>query len=172
MLFRSFFARTPDLRRLLLSQDVIYVGGGNTKSMLAVWRDWDLPRLLRQAWRQGIVLTGVSAGAICWFTRGITDSWADHLQVLPCLDFLPGTACPHYDGEADRRPSVHRFVTDRAVASVLALDDGAAAHFTGRRLTRIVASRQKAAGYDVRLRRGTVVETPYPVERLPRRRVR
>lgn len=167
-----FFARTPDLRRLLLAQDVIYVGGGNTKSMLAVWRDWDLPAILRLAWRRGVILTGVSAGAICWFSQGITDSWADELRVLPCLGMLPGTACPHYDGEADRRPSVHRFVARKTVARVLALDDGAAAHFTGRTLTRVVASRPGANGYDVRLRGGTVVDIPHPVVRLPRRKVR
>jgi dipeptidase E len=168
----GFFARTPDVRQRLLSQDVIYVGGGNTKSMLAVWREWDLPRILREAWRRGIILTGVSAGAICWFTHGITDSWADELRVLPCLGLLPGTGCPHYDGEADRRPSVHRFVTKQTVARVLALDDGAAAHFTGRVLTRVVASGPRATGYDVRLQRGRLTETPYPAVRLARRAVR
>jgi peptidase E len=85
-----FFARTPDLRAVLLNQDVIYVGGGNTKSMLAVWRDWGLPRILAEAWRRGIVLTGVSAGAICWFDVGVTDSWADRLAPLDCLGMLPG----------------------------------------------------------------------------------
>jgi dipeptidase E len=91
------FARTPDLKEVLLAQDMICVGGGNTKSLLAVWREWQLPALLRRAWLSGIVLAGVSAGAICWFEFGVTDSWANRLAGLPCLSFLPGTCCPHYD---------------------------------------------------------------------------
>src|SRR4051812_6464425 len=95
----KFFDRTPNLAALLAAQDVIYVGGGNTKSMLAVWHEWDFPRLLRRAWQSGTVLAGVSAGAICWFETGITDSWEGHLAPLPCLGWLPETCCPHYDGE-------------------------------------------------------------------------
>jgi dipeptidase E len=83
------FRRTPVLKQVLLTQDVIYVGGGNTKSMLAVWREWDVPRLLRRAWGMGIVLTGISAGAICWFRTGVTDSAAVGLSGLPCLGFFP-----------------------------------------------------------------------------------
>jgi dipeptidase E len=96
----TFFKRTPELRSFLLNQDVIYVGGGNTKSLLAVWRDWGVTEILREAWESGIVLTGVSAGAICWFEQGLTDSFSDGLRPLDCLGFLPGSCCPHYDGEA------------------------------------------------------------------------
>jgi peptidase E len=161
------FERTPDLRKLLLAQDVIYVGGGNTKSMLAVWRDWQIPRILRQAWQSGTVMAGVSAGAICWFEMGVTDSWAGHLAPLPCLGWLPNTCCPHYDGEKDRRPSVHSLVSKGRVPETLALDDGAAAHFVGRKLLRVVSVRESAGAYRVqRLGRG-FVETPLPVTRLP-----
>jgi peptidase E len=145
-----FFRRTPELRKMLLAQDIVYVGGGNTKSMLAVWRDWGFPEILREAWQAGTILCGTSAGAICWFETGITDSWADALYALPCLGFLPGACCPHYDGEKERRPSVHRMVAAGDPASVLALDDGAAAHFEGTRLARIVTSRPKAGAYCVR----------------------
>ena len=106
----TFFKRTPDLRSFLLDQDVIYVGGGNTKSLLALWRDWGVAEILREAWQSGIVLTGVSAGAICWFEQGLTDSFSDGLRPLDCLGFLPGSCCPHYDGEAQRRPSYHRLL--------------------------------------------------------------
>jgi peptidase E len=160
------FQRTPDLRQALLGQDVIYIGGGNTRSMLAVWREWDLPQVLREAWRQGIVLAGVSAGAICWFDQGITDSWADRLALLDCLGFLPGTCCPHYDSEPERRPSVHDLVSRAAVARVLALNDGAAAHFIGRRLHRVVTWLPNAQGYRVTQQRGRVVETELPALRL------
>ena len=162
------FARTPDLRRVLLSQDVIYVGGGNTKSMLAVWREWGIPAILREAWRRGIVLAGVSAGAICWFKVGVTDSWAGRLAALPCLGLLPGTGCPHYDGELERRPSLHRMVASREVPAALALDDGAAAHFVGRRLVRVVGSRPKARGYAVWRKGLEAVETPLPTAHLTR----
>jgi peptidase E len=96
------FARTPDLKTVLLEQDIIYVGGGNTKSMLAVWRDWEMPELLRRAWEAGTVLAGVSAGAICWFETGLTDSSGTGLYPLTGLGFLAGACCPHYDGEAER----------------------------------------------------------------------
>jgi peptidase E len=162
------FARTPDLRKELLDQDVIYVGGGNTKSMLAVWREWGIPPILREAWRRGIVLTGVSAGAICWFDMGVTDSWAGRLAALPCLGFLPGTGCPHYDGEVERRPSFHRMVASREVPAGIGIDDGAAAHFVGRRLVRVVSARPKAGGYAIRRRGREAIETPLPVARLTR----
>jgi dipeptidase E len=162
----SFFERTPRLREILLTKDLIYVGGGNTKSMLAVWREWQLPQILRQAWNSGIVLAGVSAGAICWFDLGVTDSWAEHLAPLPCLGWLPGACCPHYDGEAERRPAVHEFVAKGKVPQTLALDDGAAAHFVGRKLKRIVCSRPEAAAYLVRRAGAKSVETRLPVSYL------
>jgi peptidase E len=157
------FARTPDLPAALLKQDVIFVGGGNTKSMLAVWRDWDLPAILRRAWRSGVVLAGVSAGAICWFDTGVTDSWADQLRLLPCLGWLPGTCCPHYDSEPERRPTVHRVVERGEVARVLALDDGVGAHFVGRRLARVVSGKPGAGAYRVHRKDGRVVESPLTV---------
>jgi len=160
------FRRTPDLKQLLLTQDVIYVGGGNTKSMLAVWRDWDIPRLLRRAWSTGTVLAGISAGAICWFKTGVTDSWGNGLAGLPCLGLLPGTCCPHFDGEPERRPALHRLVAAGSVPKALALDDGAAAHFVGRELCRIVSSRFPARGYEVRRRGSRSVETALPVVAL------
>jgi peptidase E len=160
------FERTPDIRSLLLQQDVIYVGGGNTKSMLAVWRDWGMPEILREAWDVGIVLSGISAGAICWFDVGLTDSWAGELFPLPCLGFLADGCCPHYDGEPERRPSLQRLVGEHKMPPTLAIEDGAAAHFTGRELTRIVASRPKAKAYRVELQSGSALETPLPAEQL------
>jgi dipeptidase E len=163
-----FFDRTPDLQAFLLRQDVIYVGGGNTRSMLAVWRDWDMPNLLRQAWDAGVVLAGVSAGAICWFEAGVTDSSAGRLSPLTCLGLLAGTCCPHYDGEKERRPTLHDYVTQRAVPPALALNDGAAAHFVGSDLWRVVSSRPNAKAYRVHLDGDELVEAELPVEQLPK----
>ncbi len=162
----SFFERTPNLKEILLSQDLIYVGGGNTKSMLAVWREWDLPKILRRAWNSGIVLAGVSAGAICWFDSGVTDSWAVNLAPLRCLGLLPGVCCPHYDGEADRRPAVHHFVAKGILPEVLAIEDRAAAHFEGRKLKRIVSYRPGAGAYRVHRMGREVIETALPVTRI------
>lgn len=163
----SFFRRTPDLRSYLLAQDVIYVGGGNTKSMLAVWREWALPEILREAWESGIVLAGISAGAICWFEQGVTDSYADQLRALDCLGFLPGSCCPHYDGEAERRPAFHRLLRDGEIAPGFAIDDGAAIHFINHDVHRVIASRREATAYRLRATDGAVQEEPIPVDYLP-----
>jgi dipeptidase E len=160
------FERTPDLRALLLSQDAIYVGGGNTKSMLAVWRDWGMDAILRQAWQSGVVLCGISAGAICWFDVGVTDSWADALYPLPCLGFLPDTCCPHYDAEPERRPSLHRLIAADQVSSALALEDHAAAHFIDRELSRVVVAQPGVNAYRVQKRGGDVTEIALPAEYL------
>jgi dipeptidase E len=162
----SFFRRTPDLRSYLLAQDVIYVGGGNTKSMLAVWREWSLPEILQEAWESGIVLAGISAGAICWFEQGVTDSFADRLRALDCLGFLPGSCCPHYSGEAERRPAYHRLLRNGELAPGFAIDDGAAVHFTDNQIHRVVASRQGATAYRVYMAGAEVREEPMPVEHL------
>jgi dipeptidase E len=163
------FDRTPGLRDLLVAQDVIYVGGGNTKSMLAVWREWQLTKFLREAWNSGTVLAGISAGAICWFEAGVTDSWAGRLAPLRCLGWLPGACCPHYDGETERRPTTHELVAKGLLPQTLALDDGTAAHFQGRKLLRVVSSRANASAYRVRREGRRFNETPLPVTHLNKR---
>jgi len=97
--------------------------------MLAVWKEWKLDKLLRKAYDRGVILSGVSAGAICWFDTGVTDSWASNLNLIDCMGLLNGSCCPHYNSEKDRRPSVHRFILDKRVSSVYSIEDGAAIHF-------------------------------------------
>jgi dipeptidase E len=160
----TFFRRTPDLREYVLSQDVIYVGGGNTKSMLGVWREWGLPEILREAWEAGIVLAGLSAGAICWFEQGLTDSFDGELRPLQCLGLLKGSACPHYDGDSARRPTYHHLVHSGVLLPGLALDDGAAVHFMNDDIEGVVASRPGATAYRVRRRNEAVEEEALPVE--------
>jgi peptidase E len=156
----TFFKRTPDLRSFLLDQDVIYVGGGNTKSLLAVWRDWGAIEILREAWESGIVLTGVSAGAICWFEQGLTDSFSEALRPLDCLGFLPGSCCPHYDGEAQRRPSYHRLLAAGEIAAGIAIEDWTAVHFKGAEVHRVITAKRGARAYRMRAVYGSVQEVP------------
>ena len=125
----TLFERTPRLDGIINKADVIYVGGGNTKSMLAVWKGWKIDQLLLKAYNKGKILCGVSAGAICWFEQGITDSWVSNLNVMGCLGFLPGMCCPHYQEELDRRPSVHEFIKKQESMPGYAIDGGAAVHF-------------------------------------------
>ena len=117
--------------------------------MLAVWRAWGFADLLREAYERGTLLCGSSAGAICWFQQGVTDSIAGELTALDCLGFLPGSYCPHYDGEKDRRPTYQRLVGEGRIAGGIACDDGAGAHFVDGRLERIVSARPNARGYRV-----------------------
>lgn len=142
------FARTPrDLASFVLEQHAIFVGGGNTRSMLAVWRDWGLDAHLRTAWQHGVVLGGWSAGSICWFEQGITDSIAGPLTTLDCLGFLPGSNCPHYDSEPLRRPTYRRLVAAGKITAGYAADDGVALHFINDRLVRAVSNRPRARGW-------------------------
>lgn len=132
---------TADLTSFVLAQDVIYVGGGNTKSMLTLWREWKLDRVFRRAWREGIVLCGLSAGSICWFKQGVTDSVPGALGVLPCLGLLPGSNCPHYDREPKRRPAYRRLIRAGAISSGYAADDGVGLHFIGTTLAHVEIGR-------------------------------
>jgi dipeptidase E len=136
----SFYPWPPaELRELALAHDVILVGGGNTANMLAVWRVHGFDAILREAWEAGVVLTGWSAGMICWFEAGVTDSFGPQLEGLrDGLGFLPGSACPHYDGEELRRPVYTRLVREGFPAGI-ALDDGAGAHYVGTELRAVVA---------------------------------
>ena len=163
----AFFHRTPDLRSLILAQDAIFVGGGNTKSMLAVWREWELPQVLQEAYASGIVLGGQSAGAICWFEQGVTDSWADRLRPLDCMGFLPGSCCPHYDGEVERRPAYHALVKSGDLKAGYAIEDAVAVHFRNGRLARVVSKRNGARAYYVSVDEEIVKEDPLEVVLVP-----
>jgi dipeptidase E len=162
----TFFKRTPDLRSFLLNQDIIYVGGGNTKSLLAVWRDWGVTDILREAWEAGIVLTGVSAGAICWFEQGLTDSFSDGLRPLDCLGFLPGSCCPHYDGEPQRRPSFHQLLSSGKISAGVAIEDWAGVHFKDTEVDKVISSKRGARAYNMRAVYGSVQEVALPHEFL------
>ena len=154
-----FLPHTADIAGFLLSQDVIYVGGGNTKSLLALWHAWGLDVILRQAWQQGIVLAGASAGAICWFAQGLTDSVHGQFTPISCLGFLPGSCAPHYDVKNQRRSRYHELVASGELQPGYGIDDYAALHFVDGELHRVVASREGARAYRVERGAEGAVET-------------
>jgi peptidase E len=163
------FIRTlDDIEGYLLDQDVIYVGGGNTENMLAIWRVHGVDRALRTAWESGVVMTGLSAGSLCWFEAGTTDSFGPELAGLSDgLGLLPGSHSPHYDGEPGRRPLYQRLVAAGTLPDGYAADDGAALVFHGSELAEVVASRPAARGYRVvRGRNGHAIETELPTRYL------
>jgi dipeptidase E len=137
------------LRELVLGQDAIFVGGGNSANMLAIWRVHGFDRVLREAWEQGVVLCGWSAGMICWFEAGVTDSFGPQLEGMrDGLAFLPGSACPHYDGEERRRP-VYRSLVDAGFPSGYAADDGVGLVYQGTELVEVVTAREGSTAYRV-----------------------
>lgn len=150
---------TNDLAGLLLDQDVIYVGGGSTKNLLALWREWGVDAIMRDAYERGIILGGVSAGAICWFAQGTTDSLFGPLTPITCLGFLPGSNSPHYDSEPERRPTYHRLIRSGEMQDGYAADDGVGLHFIDGALHAIVSSRPDARAWRVERDGDGVTET-------------
>ena len=154
-----FFPWPPSgLRDLVLAQDLVLVDGGNTANALAVWRVHGFDEILREAWQHGVVLAGWSAGMICWFEHGVTDSFGPELAPMECLGFLPGSACPHYDGEERRRPVYTQLVAAGLPAGVAA-DDDVALHYVGTELREAVTSREGASAYRVEPGGETALET-------------
>jgi peptidase E len=145
---KTFPYPPAELRDLILSQDAICVSGGNTANMLAIWRVHGIDELMREAWERGIVLWGASAGMICWFEQGVTDSFGPELAGMDCLGFLAGSACPHYDGEELRRPR-YRELVENGFREGIAADDGVAVRYVGTEIAEIVTCRPGTAAYRV-----------------------
>jgi dipeptidase E len=145
-----FNRQVGDLREFVLEQDVIYVGGGNTANLLAVWRAHDLHTILAEAWHSGTLLCGLSAGMNCWFQASVTDSFGQTLApLLDGLGLLTGSSCPHYDSQGQRRPTYLKLVQDGSLPPGYAADDGAALVFSGEDLTEVVTSRPQARAFHV-----------------------
>lgn len=163
----SLFERAVvDLRAFVLSQDVVYVGGGSTANLLAIWRLHGLDEALREAYEAGVVMAGISAGMNCWFEASVTDSFSTELDGLADgLGFVTGSACPHYDGEERRRPTYRQLVAE-GFSGGYAADDGAALLFEDGELTEVVTSRPGAGAYQVTLVDGEVAEVPLDVRFL------
>ncbi len=157
----NFFKRTTDIHSHIMNQDLVFVGGGNTKSMLAIWNDWGMSELLNDAYNQGIIMSGVSAGAICWFTSGITDSWDKELRILPCLDFIRGTCCPHYDEEPTRIPFVKKMLYEQKLSNCISIEGGAAMHFINGKPYKNISFNLNKNTYNVYYEGGDIVENPF-----------
>ncbi|HEY5627919.1 MAG TPA: peptidase E [Candidatus Limnocylindrales bacterium] len=162
-----FDRQVLDIDGFLGAQDAVYVGGGNTANMLAIWRLHGVDTALRRAWERGVVMAGISAGAICWFEAGTTDSFGPQLAGFrDGLGILPGSMSPHFDGEPLRRPLFHRLIGAGELPVGLAADDGAALVFHGTTLGECVSEREPAACYRLTRAGDGAHEERLPVRRL------
>jgi peptidase E len=165
----ELFDRTvEDIEAFLLGHDAVWVGGGNTASMLAVWRAHGVDLALRKAHETGILLAGRSAGSICWFEGGTTDSYGPTIQAFTGgLGLIAGSNSPHYDGEPERRPAYHVLIARGALPPGIAVDDFAAVIYDGPTLVEVVAAHAGPAAYRVEATADGVVETVLPARVLP-----
>jgi dipeptidase E len=144
-----FHREVDDIAALVRRQDIVMVGGGNTANLLAIWRVHGVDRALRDAYTEGTILTGWSAGCICWYEAGITDSFTSELGPLrDGLGLLAGSACPHYDSETRRRPVYAREI-DAGFPAGIALEDGVAVRYDDERLIEIVSARVDGRAFAV-----------------------
>lgn len=162
-------APLASLRNHLLTQDIVYVGGGNTKSALGVWREWAATEVFAQAYAAGVLLAGMSAGAMCWFEAGLTDSyWGAGFQPLSCLGLLPGGCGVHYHSDPERRSRLHAAIAASAVPPSVAIDDFAAVLFENEVASRAFTWAPGAGAYRVALHDGSALETALECTALPR----
>ena len=129
--------------------------------VLAIWDDWGMSQLLKDAYNKGVIMSGVSAGAICWFTSGITDSWDNELRILPCLNFISGTCCPHYDEEPARIPYVKKILLEEKLTNCISIEGGSAMHFIDGKPFKNVSFKKNKNTYNVFVDNKDIVEIPY-----------
>lgn len=147
-----------DLEQYIMEKDILYVGGGNTRNMLVLWKEWGVDVILKKAYHNGTILAGLSAGSICWFEEGLTDPLNGSLYKINGLGFLHGSHCPHYDGEEQRRSSYHSLLTSNEISAGYAVDDGAALHFVDEKLSKTISSRPEVKAYYYNNKNGRVME--------------
>ena len=164
--FISSYSMDRSWRDVFLSMDGIVVSGGNTLNQQAIWRVQGIDEVLREAWDRGIVLGGASAGSLCWFEEGTTDSRPQEVTKIECLGFLAGSHSPHYDAEEVRRPTYHRLIASGELKPGYACDNDAGIYFADNEVARVVKTRQEAKVYYVDLEGSEVVETELPAEMI------
>jgi dipeptidase E len=158
-------ARLP-ATKLLEDQDIIYVGGGNTRNMLVLWKEWGVDSALRKAYASGTILAGTSAGAICWFEQGLTDSNPGGYTAMNAMGWLKGSFSPHFDSEPLRRPMYRNLIRLGKMKAGYAVDDGVALHFVDNTLTHVVSSLPKAGARYLERRYGELHEMKLSPQRL------
>jgi dipeptidase E len=164
--FISSYSTDQSWEEIFLSVDGIVVSGGNTLNQQAVWKAQGIDEVLRKAWDQGIVLGGSSAGSLCWFEQGTTDSRPQEVTKIECLGFLKGSHSPHYDGEAVRRPTYHRLISSGELKPGYACDNNAGIYFEDNEVRRVVRTREDANAYYVELVGGRIVEKKLDAEMI------
>jgi dipeptidase E len=164
--FISSYSTDQSWEEIFLSVDGIVVSGGNTLNQQAVWRAQGIDEVLRKAWDQGIVLGGSSAGSLCWFEQGTTDSRPQEVTKIECLGFLKGSHSPHYDGEAVRRPTYHRLISSGELKPGYACDNNAGIYFEDNEVVRVVRTREDANAYYVEMVGGRIVEKKLDAEMI------
>lgn len=150
---------TADIEGFLLEKHILFVGGGNTRSMMAVWREWDLIPILRKAYDSGVVCAGVSAGGNCWFEQAVTNSLPGSMGAAAGTGILPGSFCPHYDSQPERRPAYHGMIAAGTVGSGFAADEAAGLHRVEGEAPKTLRWGDNARVYFVENQGGVVVET-------------
>ena len=158
---RSFIeslSQTQGWDEVLLSMDGIVVSGGNTLNQQAIWKAQGIDLVLKAAWDKGVVLGGASAGSLCWFEEGTTDSRPKSLSLVKCLGFLAGSHSPHYDAEAGRRPLYQQLIGAGMMKPGYACDNDAGIYFEDGAVKRVVSTRAAAKVYYVSVVGGTVIE--------------
>ncbi|HYV97814.1 MAG TPA: peptidase E [Gemmatimonadaceae bacterium] len=151
---------------VLLSMDGIVVSGGNTLNQQAIWKAQGIDAVLRTAWDRGIVLGGASAGSLCWFEEGTTDSRPKELSIVKCLGFIPGSHSPHYDAEAGRRPLYQKLISSGQMKPGFACDNDAGIYFEETTPKRYLSARDGSKVYFVKSAGGVAVETAYDMEKI------
>ena len=164
--FISSGRMTETFAEVLLSVDGIVVSGGNTLNQQVIWKAHGIDEVLRDAWDRGIVLGGASAGSLCWFEEGTTDSRPKELSKIECLGFLKGSHSPHYDAEEDRRPTYHRLIKSGELKPGYACDNDAGIYFQDNEVAQVVRTREDANAYYVDLQGGEIVETKFTADMI------
>ena len=157
-MFISSYDQKESFEDFLLGMDAIVVSGGNTVNMLAIWKAQGIDTILHKAWDNGIVLAGGSAGSLCWFEHGTTDSRPKVITQVDCLGFLPGSHCPHYDSEPGRRPLYHSYIQSKSFKAGYACDDQAGILFEDQAVKEVVALQEESNVYYVFEEDGIVKE--------------
>jgi dipeptidase E len=164
--FISSYNMDQSWQDVLLSMDGIVVSGGNTLNQQAIWKVQGIDEILREAWDRGIVLGGASAGSLCWFEEGTTDSRPQEVTKIECLGLLRGSHSPHYDAEAVRRPTYQRLIRSGELQPGYACDNDAGIYFVDNEVSRVVKTRTEASVYYVAMESGEIVETELPAEMI------